>query len=148
MVFKGSGCSGLCTFKCVLIFHRTAGSVLGSGLQAFITDRDKVAAAVCCVPLLYLLANNAHFLARYRNAMTFIKFSIDPGSRFNHGSSGDIRRQAQYGSSSTLHRGPPWKAFTGQGNLETDGRGGHQTPDKGTVERSENLYCRALLTYL
>lgn len=62
MVFKGSGCSGLCTFKCVLIFHRTAGSVLGSGLQAFITDRDKVAAAVCCVYLLYLLANNAHFL--------------------------------------------------------------------------------------
>lgn len=80
--------------------------------------------------------------------MTFIKFSIDPGSRFNHGSSGDIRRQAQHGSSSTLHRGPPWKALTGQGNLQTDGRGGHQTPDKGTVERSENLYCRALLTYL
>lgn len=76
--------------------------------------------------------------------MTFIKFSIDPGSRFNHGSSGDIRRQAQYGSSSTLHRGPPWKALTGQGNLETDGRGGHQTPDKGTVERSESLYCSAL----
>lgn len=151
MVFKGSGCSGLCTYKCVLIFHRTAGSVLGSGLQAFITDRDKVAAAVCCVPLLYLYLQTMltfYFLARYRNAMTFIKFCIDPGSRFNHGSSGDIRRQAQHGSSSTLHRGPPWKALTGQGNLETDGRGGHQTPDKGTVERSESLYCSALWTYL
>lgn len=32
-----------CTFS---YFFRTAGSVLGSGLQAFITDRDKVAAAV------------------------------------------------------------------------------------------------------
>lgn len=62
MVVKGSDCSGLCTFKSVLIFHRTAGSVLGSGLQAFITDRDKVAAAVCYVPLLYLLANNAYSL--------------------------------------------------------------------------------------
>lgn len=80
--------------------------------------------------------------------MTFIKFSIDPGCRFNHGSSGDIRRQAQYGSSSTLHWGSAGKALTGQGNLQTDGRGGHQTPDKGTAEKLENLYCSALFTYL